>query len=352
VLAHQYDVGSKASLMQYTLREIADEIDVELHGDPECRITNVATLQNAGENDLSFLANRRYYKFLNSTNASAVILAEKDRNECPTSYLIAADPYLCFVKAVRFLNPDKKFSPGVSDSAVVGIDTTISPSSFIGSNVVIGDNVIVGDSVYVGPGCVIGDRVVVGDSTRLTANVTLCSSVKLGQRVLLHPGVVIGSDGFGIARDEDRWLKAPQLGSVVIFDDVEIGANTTVDRGAIEDTVIEAGAKIDNQVQIGHNARIGEHTAVAGCVAIAGSVTIGKRCAIGGLSALAGHIEIADDVTVTGMSGVSNSIKNAGVYSSAPIITDNMTWRKNVVRFNKLDDFVRRMLKLEAELKK
>jgi len=338
--------------MQYTLREIADELDVELHGDPECTITNVATLQSAGRNDLSFLANRRYYKHLKSTKASAVILSDADKAECPTNYLIAADPYLSFVKAVRFLNPDKTFSPGISDSAVIGIDTTISPSSFIGPNVVIGDNVTVGGDVYIGPGCVIGDKVIVGDSTRLTANVTLCSGIKLGQRILIHPGAVIGADGFGIARDKDVWLKAPQLGGVIIFDDVEIGANTTIDRGAIEDTVIEAGVKIDNQVQIGHNARIGEHTAIAGCVAIAGSVTIGKRCAIGGLSALAGHIEIADDVTVTGMSGVSNSIKSAGVYSSAPIITDNLTWRKNIARFKQLDEFVRRMIKLESDLKK
>jgi len=338
--------------MQYTLREIADEIDVELHGDPECKITTVETLQNAGETALSFLANRRYYKYLNSTKAAAVILAEADQNECPTNYLIAADPYLSFVKAVRFLYPDRSFDPGISDSAVVGIDTTISSSSFIGPNAVIGDHVTIGDDVYIGPGCVIGDSVIVGDSTSLTANVTLCRDVKLGRRVLLHPGAVIGSDGFGFARDKDDWLKVPQLGSVVIFDDVEIGANATVDRGAIEDTIIESGVKIDNQVQIGHNVRIGEHTAIAGCAAVAGSVTIGKRCAIGGLAALAGHIEIADDVTVTGMSGVSNSIKNAGVYSSAPSVTDNKTWRKNVARFKKLDYFVRRMIKLESELRK
>ena len=333
--------------MQYTLREIADEIDVELHGDPQCIITDVATLQNAGESALSFLANRRYYRYLNSTKAAAVILSEADQNGCPTNYLIAADPYLSFVKAVRFLNPDRSFNPGISDSAVIGVNSTISPSAFIGPNVVIGDNVNIGDNVYIGPGCVIGDTVIVGDNTTLTANVTLCQDVKLGRRVLLHPGAVIGSDGFGIARDKDAWLKVPQLGSVAIFDDVEIGANATVDRGAIEDTVIEAGVKIDNQVQIGHNVRIGEHTAIAGCAAIAGSVTIGKRCAIGGLAALSGHIDIVDDVTVTGMSGVSNSIKNAGVYSSAPSITDNKTWRKNVARFRKLDHFVRRMIKLE-----
>jgi UDP-3-O-[3-hydroxymyristoyl] glucosamine N-acyltransferase len=188
--------------MQYTLREIADEIDVELHGDPECKITDIATLQNAGATALSFLANRRYYKHLNSTKAAAVILAEVDQDECPTNYLIAADPYLSFVKAVRFLNPDKKFTPGVSDSAVIGADTAISRSSFIGPNAVIGDNVKIGDNVFIGPNCVIGDTVIVGDSTTLTANVTLCRDVKLGQRVLLHPGVVIGSDGFGIARDK------------------------------------------------------------------------------------------------------------------------------------------------------
>lgn len=338
--------------MQCTLREIADEIGVELHGDPDCLITNVATLQNAQPNDLSFLANRNYYKYLKTTKASAVILSAEDEKDSPTNSLITHEPYLAFVKAVRYLNPDKTFEPGIMESAVIGEDSPVPGTSYIGHQAVIGHHVKLGEHVYVGPGCVVGDNVEIGNNSRLTANVTLCPGIRVGERVLIHPGVVIGSDGFGIAREQAQWLKIPQLGSVNIGNDVEIGANTTVDRGAIEDTVLEDGVKIDNQVQIGHNAHVGAHTAIAGCVAVAGSVKIGKRCAVGGLSALAGHIEITDDVTITGMSGVTNSIKEPGVYSSAMTITDNKTWRKNMVRFRHLDEFVRSMKELESNVKK
>ena len=338
--------------MAHTLREIADAIAADLLGDADCIISGVATIQRAGPGDLCFLANRRYFPFLSTTQAAAVILGSEDAKVCPTNALVAADPYLAYVKAVRFLYPEAAFTPGISTQACVADQTEIDPSVFIGPNAVIASDVRIGAGVYIGPGCVIQENVIIGADTRLVANVTLCKGVQIGQRVLLHPGVVIGADGFGIANDRGRWLKIPQLGGVCIGDDVEIGANTTVDRGAIDNTVIEEGVKIDNQVQIGHNVVVGAHTAIAGCVAVAGSVTIGRHCMIGGLSAISGHITIADHVTITGMSGVSNSIKEPGIYSAGLNIMENTLWRKNVVRFKYLDEFVKRLKKLEATINK
>ena len=196
------------------------------------------------------------------------------------------------------------------------------------------------------------DDVTIGRKSRLTANVTLCRGTILGERVRIHPGVVLGADGFGIANDGGQWLKIPQLGKVIIGNDVEIGANTTVDRGALEDTVIEEGVKIDNQVQIGHNVTIGAHTAIAGCVGIAGSASIGKRCMIGGGAGISGHIEIGDDVIITAFSGVANSLTGPGVYSGAMASTDNKTWRKNIARFKHLDEMARRLKRLEEKYDK
>ncbi len=338
--------------MPATLGEIAEEIDAELEGDPGCKITNVAALHDAGAGYLSFLANRRYYPFLKTTRASAVVLAEGDAPGCSTAKLVSSDPYLSYAKAARFLNPPVDFNPYIHPSAVVYENVNIPAGCFIGANSVIGKDVSIGDKTYIGPGCVIGEKVVIGSHCRLHANITLLNRIEIGERVVIHPGVVIGADGFGIANDGEEWLKIPQLGSVIIRDDVEIGANTTIDRGALGNTMIEAGVKIDNQVQVGHNTKIGAHTAVAGCVGFAGSVKVGKRCMIGGASAIAGHIEIADDVVITGMSGVSSSIKKAGVYSSGITITDNKTWRKNMVRFKQLDKIVKRFFELENNIKK
>lgn len=333
--------------MPVKLGEIAQTVDAELDGDPECLISGIATLKNAKSGELSFFANRRYFSLLHSTRASAVILSPDDGYAFNGNKLLAPDPYLAYVKAVRSLYTESPCPGGRHASAVIGSDVDIDESVYIGANVVIGENVRIGVNVYIGPGCVIEDDVTVDDGCRLVASVTVCRGVKIGKCAILHPGVVLGADGFGIANENGHWLKIPQLGSVVLHDDVEIGANTTVDRGALEDTVIGEGVKIDNQVQIGHNVIIGEHTAIAGCVAVAGSVHIGKRCMIGGSSALSGHIDIADDVTITGMTGVSNSIKKAGVYSSGIPATDNRLWRRNIIRFKHLDELARRVKALE-----
>ncbi|MEX2524803.1 MAG: UDP-3-O-(3-hydroxymyristoyl)glucosamine N-acyltransferase [Gammaproteobacteria bacterium] len=335
--------------MPVKLGEIAEAVDAELDGNSECLISGVGTLKNAKAGELSFFSNRRYFSFLGTTEASAVILSAADGQACPANKLIVADPYLAYVKAVRFLYPETGFQPGCHEAAVISTSATVDPGACIGANTYVGEHVTVGKDVYIGPGCIIESNAVIDEGSCLVAGVTICHDVRIGKNVRLHPGVVIGADGFGIANDNGRWLKIPQLGSVVIHDDVEIGANSTVDRGALEDTVVGEGVKIDNQVQIGHNVIIGDHTAIAGCVGVAGSVHIGKRCMIGGLSALSGHIDIADDVIITGMSGVSNSIREAGVYSSGIPATDNRLWRRNITRFKHLDELARRVKALEEK---
>ncbi len=338
--------------MTATLGEIAATIDAELRGDPAYRITNVASLHNASPGDLAFYANKRYKGDLEATRAGAVMLAEADAAACPTASLITDNPYLAYAKAARFLNPAPKFAPGIHPTAVIEAGADIAAGVFIGANTVIGRNAVVGARTYIGPACIVEADVKIGSHCHIHSRVSLMERVEIGKRVLIHPGAVVGADGYGIANDSGRWLKIPQLGNVIIGDDVEIGANTTIDRGAIENTVIEAGVKIDNQVQIGHNVRVGEHTAIAGAAVVAGSVTIGRRCMIGGASAITGHIEIADDVVLTGMSGVSNSIRQAGVYSSGVPVTDNVTWRRNMVRFRRLDKLARRVFALEKTTKK
>ncbi|TAJ93752.1 MAG: UDP-3-O-(3-hydroxymyristoyl)glucosamine N-acyltransferase [Gammaproteobacteria bacterium] len=333
--------------MPTTLAELRDLSGTELTGDAGCLIAGVATLQTAGPGDISFLANRRYFRYLQNTNASAVVVKREDAPHCPVNALIADDPYLAFVRILRFFHPVESFLPGIDPTAEISHSARIASSAHIGAHVFIGDDVTIADRVFVGPGSVIDHRVTIGAGTRLTANVTLCRGVTLGKNGILHPGVVIGADGFGIVKDRDHWLKIPQVGSVIIGDDVEIGANTTIDRGALSDTVIENGVKIDNQVQIGHNAFIGANTAIAGCVAVAGSVTIGRNCMIGGLSAISGHIEIADNVVINGMSGITNSIKQPGQYGSATPAMEVASWRKNIVRLKHLDEIARRLNRLE-----
>lgn len=333
--------------MPTTLAELRDLSGTELIGDAGCLITGVATLQTAGPGDISFLANRKYHRYLQNTGASAVVANREDAPHCPVNVLVADDPYLAFVRILRFFHPVETFLPGIDPTAEISHSARIAGSAHIGAHVFIGDDVAISDRVFVGPGCVIDHRATIGPDTRLTANVTLCRGVTLGKNGILHPGVVIGADGFGIVKDQDHWLKIPQIGSVVIGDDVEIGANTTIDRGALSDTVIENGVKIDNQVQIGHNVFIGAHTAIAGCVAVAGSVTIGRNCMIGGLSAITGHIEIADNVLIYGMSGITNSIKKPGQYGSGIPAMEAASWRKNIVRLRNLDEIARRLSRLE-----
>ncbi len=335
--------------MTYTLGEIAKHIDADLHGDPECQIKNVATLNKAKVGAISFLANRRYAKQLITTKASAVILSAKDIESNPVFSLVVEDPYLGFARAVNLLYPQAKRQPGIHPTSDIAPNAFVDSTVSIGPNVVIGENTRIEANVEIEPGCVIGSEVTIGADSKLLANVVLVNGVQIGARVILHPGVVIGSDGFGLANNNGQWLKISQIGSVMIGNDVEIGTNSSIDRGALEDTIIEDGVKIDNQVQIGHNVRIGAYTAIAGCVGIAGSTTIGERCMIGGAVSISGHVEITNDVIITGMSGVANSIKEPGIYSSGFPAMDAKEWRKNVASMKHLFKLNSRLIKLEKK---
>ena len=323
--------------MSFTLAELAELCEAGIKGERSREIRAISTLKSAGDGDIAFLANRRYAADLPGTRASAVILREQDSHACPASALITADPYLAYAKIASHLYPRPGHGPGRHQSAVSGPGSEIDDTASIGAHAVIGANVRIGPGTRIGPGSVIEDEVVIGPRCLLIANVTLCRRVRIGAGVVLHPGVVIGADGFGYALDHGAWRKIPQLGAVAVGAEVEIGANTTIDRGALEDTRIGPGVKIDNQVQIGHNVVIGADTAIAGCVGIAGSVKIGRRCQIGGACCINGHIEIADDVRLQGMSGVTQSIKSAGVYSSAMPAMENKAWLRNLARFRRLD---------------
>jgi UDP-3-O-[3-hydroxymyristoyl] glucosamine N-acyltransferase len=263
---------------------------------------------------------------------------------------VVSNPYLGYARVAAMLAPEQPACHGIHSTAYVSEGATVDASAYIGPHAVVEDDASVGARSHIGPGCIIGRGATIGADCLLRANVTICHGVRVGDRALMHPGVVIGADGFGIANDGGVWVKVPQLGAVTIADDVEIGANTTIDRGALADTVIEQGVKLDNLIQIGHNVRIGAHTAIAAGVAIGGSATIGKRCTIGGASSIAGHLEIADDVHLTATSSVPNSITEPGIYSSGMPIQDNRSWRRNVARLRQLDDMARRLRRLEKKL--
>ncbi len=304
---------------------------------PDLIINQVATLDSAQEGHIAFLFDRKYRKFLKITRASAVVLQKEYLADCDIPGIVTTDPYLAYAKIANLLNRPAEVKGTTHTSAVISKKSKVDPSAEIGPNVVIEDNVVIGSKVLLGPGCVVQEGAVIGDYSRLMANVSICHRVSVGKRVLIHPGAVIGADGFGLARDNGIWLKIPQIGSVSIGDDVEIGANTSIDRGAMKDTIIEMGVKIDNQVQIAHNVHIGENTAIAGCVGIAGSARIGKRCMIGGGAGIVGHIEIADDVIIRAMSMVTKSIKESGDYSSAWPAREAKAWRKTVAKVHRLE---------------
>jgi UDP-3-O-[3-hydroxymyristoyl] glucosamine N-acyltransferase len=332
--------------VRLTLGELASVIGADLRGDPDLLVERVATLQGAGPGAVTFLSNRRYRHLLAGTRASAVILGPADAPDCPTAALVMANAYLGYARAASALNPPVAPPRGVHPSARVSDAARVDASAWVGPQAVVEAGAEVAAHAFIGPSCVVGEGVRVGAGTRLVANVTLCAGVALGARVLVHPGAVIGADGFGIANDRGVWVKIPQLGSVVVGDDVEIGANTTVDRGALEDTVIENGVKLDNQIQVGHNCRIGAHTAIAGCTGIAGSTTIGQRCMIGGGVGINGHIEICDDVQIAARSVVYQSITQPGMYASGTPLQPQAQWLRNLPRHRQLDEMYKRLKRL------
>ena len=338
--------------MSYRLGELAERIGAGLLGDPAIIIDRVAALHTAGPDAVTFLSNRRYRPYLESTQAGAVILAPEFADACPVPALVVDNPYLGYARAAALLAPPASMTPCIAASAVIHPGATVAPDASVGPHCVIEAGASVGAGTSLAAGSFLGRDSSIGPSGRIEAHVVIRQGVHIGARVIIHPGVVIGADGFGIANDEGTWVKIPQFGGVRIGDDVEIGANTTIDRGALEDTVIENGVKLDNLIQIGHNVHIGAHTAIAACTAIGGSARIGSRCTIAGAASIAGHLEIADDVCLTATSAVSNSIREAGVYSSGMPIQENRTWRRNVARLRQLDDMVRRLRAIERKLDK
>lgn len=323
------------------LAELAHEFGLSLVGDPATLITGVATLASAGPGQLAFLANPKYRGQLATTRAAAVVLSADAVESSPVPALIARNPYASFARIAARFEPRPERPAGIHPSAVVDASAEIDPSAHVGPFVVIGARSRIGAAAVIGAHSAIGEDCVVGPGCHLVARVTLVTRVRLGARVLIHPGAVLGADGFGLAMDQGAWLKVPQLGGVIVGDDCEIGANTTIDRGALGDTVLEEDVRLDNQIQIAHNVHIGAHTAMAGCSAVAGSARIGRYCLIGGAAGVLGHLEICDRVTITAMSLVSHSIREPGEYSSGTPLMDNRAWRKSAVRFKQLDELAR-----------
>jgi len=334
--------------MGTTLGELAVRFGLELAGDPALEVTGVATLQSAGPGTVSFLANPRYRRYLAGTRAGAVVLDAAAAPDCPVPALVGTNPYAAFARIAQVLHPQPPVIPGIHASAVVHPGADVASDAAVGPHAVVEEGAVIGPRALVGPGCAVMRGARIGPDSRLVARVTLYPGVVLGQRCTVHAGAVIGADGFGFAPDRDGYVKVPQVGGVRIGDDVDIGANTTIDRGAIEDTVIEDGVKLDNLVQVGHNVRIGAHTVIAGCAGISGSSVIGKRCMIGGASGTVGHIELGDDVLVTGMTMVTKSTKGPGVYSAGWPAAPAVEWRRMVARLRRLGSLERRLAALEG----
>ena len=334
----------------YSLREIVERFGGEIVGDPEVRVSRVATLENGGPGTIAFLANARYQRHLQTTKAAAIIVDPAHRGATSSACIVHGNPYAYFARVSALLAPSYKATPGVHPAAAVDPEAQVDPSAEVGAFAVIARGACVGAGSVIGPAATLGKYAQVGRHCVLHAGVTIYEGCTMGDRVIVHAGVVIGADGFGIAFDDDHWVKVPQIGQVRIGSDVEIGANTTIDRGAIDDTVIEDGVKIDNQVQIAHNVHIGAHTAIAACTGIAGSVHIGRYCRIGGAVGIAGHVTLADYVEISGHTSITKSIDKPGVYSGVYPFEANRDWRRNAVHLRHLAEIARRVAALEDRL--
>jgi len=336
----------------YRLGEIVAQLGGELVGDPGAEIFRIATLESAGPGDLSFLSHSRYRPTLRRTRAAAVILAREERDATTLPRILCDDPYVYYARAAQLLNTEDRPVPGVHPMAVVEADAEVPASATVGPGCYIGPRARLGERVIIDAGCAIGADAQIGEDSRLHPSVTIYPRCVVGKRAVIHSGAVIGADGFGMAPEAGRWIKIPQTGRAIIGDDVEIGANTTIDRGALDDTVIEEGVKLDNHIQIGHNVRVGAHTVMAGCVAVAGSTRIGRHCTIGGAARIIGHVDIADDVTISAAAVVLRPIPRAGVYSGAFPSAPSREWAKAVAHVRSLDGLVKRIRELEKKLSK
>lgn len=341
--------GEGASAL--TLAEIAARLGGDVLGDAQTRITQVATLASAGAGQIAFLANKKYRSQLKTTQAAAVILAPEAAAEFDGPRIVSANPYAYYARVATLLNPQGARAPsGVHPSAVV--ESELPASVAVGPNVCIGRDVVIGEGVQIHAGCVIGDGVTIGAGSLLYPRVTIYHGCRIGQRAILHAGVVIGADGFGFAPDGKEWIKIPQIGAVDVGDDVEIGANTTVDRGALDDTMIGDGCKIDNLVMIGHNCNIGPYSVIAGCTGMAGSTTLGEHCILGGASMISGHLSLAPNTTISGASTVMRSIvEPGGVYASVFPLDSYEHWMRNASHIRRLSKLAERVSELEKKLK-
>jgi UDP-3-O-[3-hydroxymyristoyl] glucosamine N-acyltransferase len=338
--------------MNYKLSQLAQMIGCDMVGD-DCEINQVAPVQSASVGAICFVGAAKFKKYLPNTQASAVIIPADMQDALSTPAIIAKHPRAAYAKIAGILYPPPVVIAGIHASARVSLQADISDSACVSANAVIEAGAVIGNNSFIGAGCYVGHDSVIGDNVRINANVSIYHQCKIGNDCIIHSGTVIGADGFGFEPDTDRsWIKIPQVGGVVIGKNVEIGACSTVDRGAMQDTVIEDGVKLDNHIQIAHNVRVGENTVMSNGVGVAGSTIIGKNCLIGGMTGIKDNIEIADNVMITAMSLVSKSLKEPGSYSSNTPIDDTPTWRKNSARFRQLDELAKRIIQLEKQIKK
>ena len=333
------------NLPTYDLASLAELLQVELQGDPAIRISGLATLAKAGQEDLSFYHNPLYFQNLQVSKAAAVIISSVEADKFAGNKLLTDDPYLCYAKASHYFKKHRDTGTGIAPTAKVHSSAKLGKDVSIGHGTLIEQDVTLADGVSIGANCCIGQGTIIGEGSQIDNLVTIAHEVSIGKRATIYAGVVIGSDGFGFARAKGVYHKIAQLGSVNIGDDVEIGANTCIDRGALDDTVIGNGVKIDNQVQIAHNVQVGDNTVICGCSAVAGSATIGRNCVIAGGVGIINHVEIVDNVTVTAMSLVNQSIRKAGSYSSGTGLSETHEWKKNIVRFRQLDSMTKTLKK-------
>lgn len=339
----------------YTLNEVAQHIGATIVNKNNCNIddihiSQISTLNKASVNHIAFLANNKYAHQLESTQASAVIINNDCIKQCKTVALVMDNPYLGYALTAQLLDTTPKPAYLIHKSAVIDETATLGKNVNIGANAVIESGVVLGDNVSIGAGCFIGKNTLILENTALWANVSIYHGVNIGRSCLIQSNTVIGSDGFGYAKHQGQWIKIPQLGTVIIGNHVEIGASTTIDRGALDNTEIDNGVILDNQIQIAHNVKIGENTAIAACSVIAGSTTIGKNCTVAGLVGINGHIDITDNCHFTGMSMVTKSIKEPGVYSSGIPAQDNREWRKTNARIKKLESYSKRLSDVEKNI--
>lgn len=334
----------------FTLQQLAETLQSKWIGDPDYKVTGIASLDKAEPHHLSFLSKKKYEGHLHSTRAGVVIVKHDVSVPERLNALIVPDAYLAYAKVTKLFCRRVKPQAGVHPGATIDPSAVVPPSVSVGPGCYIGPNAVIGENTEIHAGAVISAGCRIGVDCIIYPNAVIYHDVVLGDRVTIHSAAVIGADGFGFAPSREGWVKIYQLGSVRIGNDVEIGASSTVDRGAIDDTVIEDGVIIDDQVHVAHNCKIGRNTAIAGCTGIAGSTEIGESCLIGGLVGIGGHLKIADNVQFNGSTAVTKSITEAGIYSSGTVIQDVHTWRRNAVRFGQLDQWVERVKNLEKHV--